>query len=235
MPATYAQVFTPSEVDEHARIAAERGTRRVHAALWRSLPSGLAIFCVVADDRPGLVVLISAAFLAHQLDVCSAQIYSRHRADGSSEAVDFFWVHGSGASASSVAKRHKACARTIEEFLTGSTEPELAPRGSDRSPPAANRTEVRLERRPGDERCWILSLEVTDRPGLLHAVARTLYRQGLEIVESDVRTSAGIARDRFVIAAAGSQPLGADAADRLQRALSTAITELEAPPHRAVG
>jgi len=235
MPATYTQVFTPSEIEEHARFAAERGSLSAHANLWRSLPSGLAIFCVIAEDRPGVVALISAAFVAHQLDVCSAQIYSRKRPDGSNEAVDFFWVHGSAASAASVTKRHRACARTIQEFLTGSTEPELAVSGSGIARSPYGEAKVTLVQREQDSRLWVLSIEVADRAGLLHAISRTLYRQGVEIVESDVRTSAGIARDRFILASATAAKLETAGAERLKAALLSAISELFAPASRAVG
>jgi [protein-PII] uridylyltransferase len=226
MPATYTQVFTPQETEEHARIVAERGDLPAHAALWRTLPSGLSIFCVVASDRPGVVALISAAFVAHQLDVCSAQIYSRKRRDGAAEAVDFFWVHGSGSSALSIAKRHRACARTIQEFLGRSTEPELAESSSRllRAPEVS--ASVEILQRTVDGREWEICVEVADRPGLLHAIARTLYRQGLEIVHSDVRTSAGIARDRFTISPVSGRKLEEAAAERLKTALLAAIAEL---------
>jgi UTP:GlnB (protein PII) uridylyltransferase len=235
MPATYTQVFTAGEIEEHARFASERGSRTALAGLWRSLPSGLAIFCVIASDRPGVVALISAAFVAHQLDVCSAQIYSRKRPDGTTEAVDFFWVHGSAASATSVAKRHRACAHTIQEFLTGSSEPELARSGAEVGSDRRTDAQVTLAQREAESRFWLLTIEVSDRTGLLHAIARTLYRQGVEIVESDVRTSAGIARDRFVIASAGPEKLDPPAAERLKSALRAAIRDLFVPAPRAVG
>ena len=233
MPATYAEVFTPSEMAEHARFAAERGNTVALARLWRSLPSGLAIFCIVASDRPGTVALISAAFVAHQLDVCSAQIYSRRRRDGTLEAVDFFWVFRSAASAASVAERHRACARTIQEFLTGSSEPELAQSGDEIGSEQRTRAQVTLVPREGDARLWVLSIEVADRTGLLHAISRTLYRQGVEIIQSDVRTSAGVARDRFVVAPAAPASFDAAAAERLTAALRTAIADLYQPASRA--
>src|SRR6187431_3476981 len=90
MPAAYAQAFDLADAEEHARIAAARGAAVAQVAIWRMLPQGVAILCVIADDRPGLVALVSAAFLAHALDVRSAQIYCRSSGDGQVEAVDFF-------------------------------------------------------------------------------------------------------------------------------------------------
>jgi UTP:GlnB (protein PII) uridylyltransferase len=226
MPATYAQVFTPTEIEEHHRIVIERKSPGAHASLWRALPSGLAIYCVAASDRPGVVALISAAFVAHQLDVCSAQIYSRKRRDGKSEAVDFFWVQGSAGAAAQVSKRLRACCRTIEDFLNGSSEPVLdkVPASRGRDP----RSEERVSLTPrGDSATeWVLLVEAADRPGLLHTIARTLYKKNIEILESEVRTKSGVAYDRFVVVSASSSALDATGVERLKTALLTALEEL---------
>ena len=47
---------------------------------------------MVADDRPGLLSLISATLVAQSLDVVSAQAYTRPRPEGGAEAVDFLWL-----------------------------------------------------------------------------------------------------------------------------------------------
>src|SRR5690349_7663317 len=92
MPPAYSQAFDIADAEEHARIAAARGSSVAEVAIWRMLPQGVAILCVVAEDRPGLVALVSSAFLAHALDVRSAQIYCRTTDGGLVEAVDFFWL-----------------------------------------------------------------------------------------------------------------------------------------------
>ena len=157
------------------------------------LPQGVAILCVVADDRPGLVALVSAAFLAHALDVRSAQIYCR-RAAGRVEAVDFFWLRNVSSGTPIDTGRLEACARTIRELLgaeaDGPDVPEQATVGDQGArvsyapdPSASDRFEVVLEAR--------------DFPGLLHTVARLLHQHGLEVVRCEIRTEGGIARDRF--------------------------------------
>src|SRR5262245_45314480 len=72
MPAAYRAAFTAHDAEEHAQIVYERGMEPVRVVVWRTLPQGILVMCVVADDRPGLVSLVSAAFVAHGLDVRSA-------------------------------------------------------------------------------------------------------------------------------------------------------------------
>jgi len=91
MPPAYPQIFERRDILEHTAIVNARGTARAHAAEWRQLPGGTVIVCVVADDVPGLLSLVSAAFVSHHLDVTSAQIFCRPTSRGS-EAVDFFWL-----------------------------------------------------------------------------------------------------------------------------------------------
>src|SRR5450432_2236314 len=94
MPPAYARAFSKSEVAEHARIVGRRGGKLVHAEVWAGQTG--ARVCVVTDDRPGLLALVTDALLVHGLSVKSAQVYCRHRADGQSEAVDLFELQPPG-------------------------------------------------------------------------------------------------------------------------------------------
>src|SRR5260221_3892587 len=91
MPTAYPQIFEHRDIIEHAQIIGSRGRARAYAAEWRQLPGGTIIVCVVADDVPGLLSLVSAAFVAHHFDVTSAQIFCRPTARGV-EAVDLLWL-----------------------------------------------------------------------------------------------------------------------------------------------
>jgi UTP:GlnB (protein PII) uridylyltransferase len=205
MPPAYAQAFESADAAEHARIAADRGSAVAQVVVWRMLPQGVAILCVVADDRPGLVALVSAAFLAHALDVRSAQIYCRSTTDGTVEAVDFFWLRNVSSGAPLEASRLEACARTIRELLVAEADGPLVP-----DPAAMADTGARVSYAPdptSSER-FEVSLEARDFPGLLHTVARLLHQHGLEVVRCEIRTEEGIARDRFwVTSFSGEQPL----------------------------
>jgi [protein-PII] uridylyltransferase len=203
MPPAYTRAFDAGDAEEHARIALERGTDAAQAVVWRMLPQGVAILCVVADDRPGLVASVSAAFLAHALDVRSAQIYCRTHADGRLEAVDFFWLRNV-APGLSLEARLDACTRTIRELLAAEAAvPELAEAGSVSVDQRARVSYVPDATTPDH---WEVELEARDFPGLLHTVARLLHQHGLEVVRCEIRTEEGIARDRFFVTSFSGAP-----------------------------
>jgi [protein-PII] uridylyltransferase len=204
MPAAYAQAFDAADAEEHARIAAERGTAAARVVVWRILPQGVAILCVVADDRPGLVALVSAAFLAHALDVRSAQIYCRSHEDGRLEAVDFFWLRNVSAGLPLETSRLEACTRTIRELLGAESEVLDVPRPGSVVPD--QRARVSYAADPLTPERWEVELEARDFPGLLHTVARLLHQHGLEVVRCEIRTEDGIARDRFFVTAFNGAP-----------------------------
>ena len=194
MPPAYAQAFDRDDAEEHARIVAERGSSVAQVVVWRMLPQGVAILCVVADDRPGLVAQVSAAFLAHALDVRSAQIYCRDLGDGEVEAVDFFWLRSVSSGAPLAMAQLDACARTIRELLCAETaSPELVEHASAGDAGAR----VSFAPDPSASDRYEVTLEARDFPGLLHTVARLMHQHGLEVSRCEIRTEEGIARDRF--------------------------------------
>ena len=204
MPHVYAQAFSREDAEEHARIASERGASPGRVVVWRTLPQGVAILCVVADDRPGLVALVSSAFLAHSLDVRSAQIYCRTLANGRLEAVDFFWLRSVSAGLPLDPRRLEACARTIRELLGADAGSVAAPeRGLA---PGDSGATVTYAEDPSTPELWEVVLEARDFPGLLHTVAGLLHQNGLEVVRCEVRTEAGIAKDRLFVTAFNAKP-----------------------------
>jgi [protein-PII] uridylyltransferase len=205
MPAAYAQAFDHADANEHARIVLGRGSAIAQVAVWRMLPQGVAILCVVADDRPGLVALVSAAFLAHALDVRSAQIYCRALEEGRVEAVDFFWLRNVSSGAPLDVTRLEACARTIRELLAAEADdPDLL----DQATVGDIGARVGFAPDPAASDRYEVTLEARDFPGLLHTVARLLHQHGLEVIRCEIRTEDGIARDRFwVTSFSGGEPL----------------------------
>ena len=219
MPPAYAAQFTPEDIEEHAQIVLSRTGEASLGAIWRSFQDGLTILCVVADDRPGLVSLVSAAFVAHGIDVRGAQIYCRTLPDQRLEAVDFFWVRGSATGTLPELNRFARCLRTLEGFIRGSASPK---RARDSGSPKPVTTRVALV--PSSEsQGWELSIEAADRPGLLHLIARTLYEHGLQITASEIQTEGAMARDRFVLESANGSELDPKRQSALEQALRSAI------------
>jgi len=73
MPGDYAQLYARDEIAEHAAIVARRRLEPAHAEVWRPLPAGGAVLCIVADDHPGFLSTVSAVLYLHELDVVTAK------------------------------------------------------------------------------------------------------------------------------------------------------------------
>jgi len=237
MPAVYRDRFAPEAVREHAQIVLERGDATAHAALWQELPGGAAGICVVADDRPGLLSLISIALTQHELDVSAAQIYGRSLPGGSVEAVDLFWVTLLDARGG----QHPGAPDRMEISAMGGTLASLiertrarphdapAPHPTDRRVPGGGARRARFAYEAETSGC-VLIVEAADRPGLLLTVARTLFELGTQIVRSDVITIRGRAVDRFHVTEIDGGALSPSRCSQIERAIDHV---LEQPFRRA--
>jgi hypothetical protein len=87
MPVAYRRAFDEDAQHEHAAIVFRRGARAAHVEIWRKLPDRIVAIVLAADDRPGLLSRVSAALVAHDLDVIAAQAFCRERGDGAVEAT----------------------------------------------------------------------------------------------------------------------------------------------------
>jgi len=227
MPDAYWKAF-PNDAIEHVAIAARRGDRSAHLELWRASNDGTSVVCVVADDRPGLLSTICRVFVAHELDVVSAQIYRRQRPhDLPPEAFDFFWLRP---------RRGRAARRLSAELvamMAGELETAVANEGRSTLPPGRmgpknsfgsvppprvyfNTSSLRR----GE---YVLIVETLDCPGLLLSISLALHRQDVEIATSDVRTEDGIAHDSFVLADPSAKPLSSDRLAALRQAVVEAV------------
>jgi UTP:GlnB (protein PII) uridylyltransferase len=227
MPEAYSKAF-PNDATEHAAIAARRGGRSAHLELWRASNDGTSVVCVVADDRPGLLSIICRVFVAHELDVVSAQIYRRRRPDElPPEAFDFFWLRPRrGRAARSLSDDLVAVmAHELETAVTNSGQSTLPPgrvgpkNGFGSLPPPRVYFNTSSLRR-GE---YVLIVETLDCPGLLLSISLALHRQGVAIATSDVRTEDGIAHDSFVLADPSAKPLTSDRLAALRQAVVEAV------------
>ena len=209
MPPAYGRAFGSADVAEHGRIVARRGKALAHAEFCKA-GAGSAV-CVVADDRPGLLAILTDALLVHNVGIRSAQAYCRVLADGAAEAIDFLDLHPSPGSLFDVAEL-ESFLHTLTELIAEDIRVTSRPSGVPvRSVPSA-RAYFELEALRRNQ--YVLLVEAPDTQGLLHGITSALYAQGVRILSCQIGTDAGTARDRFEIANVNGERLsGVDLCD----------------------
>ena len=168
-----------------------------------------AELCFVADDRPGLLALVTAALAAARLGVVGAQIYSWLDESGRVRALDLFWVKGSS-NADAIRSAIPRIQRDLGRLLSGELDPEALVAGagssrvwSERHAPAVP-TEVSLDDHATAH--TVLEVMTEDRPGLLFWLAHTLQEAGLTIALAKINTEGNSVADVFyVVDAAGTK------------------------------
>ena len=210
MPGRYREVFDLQAIREHAAIVARRARSPVHVEMWQRLPNGGAVLCIVADDRPGLLTLISASLVMHQMDVVAAQVYTRTDPDTRlAEAVDFLSVQRDAALPLPVLKADVTrIAETLRRLVTGEVSLESTIRKARplRPAPAGASTRVTFDQ-GADADLVVLTVETFDRPGLLLAITMALFRAGVQIIASDASTRGHQVVDRFTIVELDGTPI----------------------------
>jgi UTP:GlnB (protein PII) uridylyltransferase len=216
MPRRYGVLFGPRVARCHAAIALCRQGKVAHAEIWRALPDGTTELCVVADDRPGLLVLITGALASYRLDVMTAFIFSRSTGGGR-EAIDFFWVRRMDGAFALEACDAEALADRLRALVAGTLAVDdlglRLPVGH------ASHVDVYFAESNGDG-SMALVVETEDAPALLFVIARTLFATGVEIVRSLVRTVGSRVHNRFDI-----QEIGGATPDDARRAEICAAVE----------
>ena len=228
MPTRYRDHFDLSTARAHAAIVQRRGDRVVSVEAWRTLPDGSVALCIVADDRAGLLSLISGALVFHELDVVAAQAYGHRSSSGATEVVDLFWVRrlsGKDIDPELVASIADVLRQLIDGSLTVET---IARRAAGERAARASSTRVRFD---GDrkEGLAVLTIETVDRPGLLLAMCQALFALRVQIVRSEVRTIEGQVHNRFEVAEFDGAPVGKLRRMQIQVQVLSAIEATRGP------
>ncbi len=239
MPLEYERAFSPAAIELHRNIVLGRLPDEVRVALCEAPAGEDAVLCVVANDEPGLLSLVCAAFVTHQLDVRAAQIFARRIPGAPDEAVDFFWVRpmDHDAPASLPLERVTLVQATLSQFL-GRSDPDddddddPVLRAPTARPPAFRPSErsisVHFDLRSLAEGRSVLVLDAPDTERLLLAVTRALALAGVDIVASEVRTVDDWAHDRFTLEL-GEKTLDSEACERVLAAVNESFQRPPSP------
>jgi [protein-PII] uridylyltransferase len=231
LPERYLYANEPKGIVEHALFAKHAQLRPASIrVLTRSDP--YVELCVVADDRPGLLAMITATLSHAKLKVFSAQIYSWVGQDGRSRALDLFWVR-SGQDADLVAKLVPGLERDLGLLLDGKIDPvELAtgerapPKWSVRpTPPVA--TKVNVDNRSATNHT-IIEVITRDRRGLLFWLSSALQHAGLSISFAKINTEGERVADVFYVSDdSGGKLLDEARIEDLKQRIQGTIARLE--------
>jgi UTP:GlnB (protein PII) uridylyltransferase len=204
MPERYREAFDATDAREHAAIVQRRAGAAVHLEIWRRIPQGGAVVCVVGDDRPGLLCFISAALLVHRMDVIAAKVFTRMRPEGrGAEAVDLFWIRHDASVTTPVLRTDVlGIGDVLGALVRGELTVEAVTRGTRAARPPLPRgafTHATFSDGEG-EGLTELTVQTFDRPGLLLSITQALFRAHVQIVDSEATTRDGRVVDRFAIA-----------------------------------
>lgn len=233
LPREYAKKFDTDFIAAHASVAATRGDALVNAGLFGRAGNGL---CIVAQDRPGLLALISASLFLCHMDVSAAEVYTRDVPGQGREAVDLFTVRKTDAPAGSqLVQADAARVRdALTRFMRGDGDPkaEVDKLMSAQSAAAGPKSSEATVRFLADDAGGLSTLEVEtgDRTGLLFTLASALYANRVQIVQSNVSTVEGKVLDRFRVFEFDGSPI--DAARRLE--IQVAVLNAMEPASRSV-
>ncbi|HEY6561207.1 MAG TPA: hypothetical protein VI072_28235 [Polyangiaceae bacterium] len=226
LPNTYRAAFDVTAIAAHARLAAERGDASVKIGSFASSRAPGTPVCVIADDRPGLLAMISAAIVICGLDVVYAEAHTRRTPSGQSEAVDVFFLRHAPPEKRNQRVAQKAIEELQETLIAlldgrldarGATPPESTP-----ARPSNFGTVVRfLESHDG--MLGTLEVETGDRSGLLLALSQALFEQRVQIIESEVKTVDDRVYDRFTVVEIDGKPISPERRLELQVAVLSAI------------
>lgn len=244
MPAAYRERYAPAQMAAHALVSAQRGDSPAHVATFPWYDPSLTAVCVVAEDRPGLLALISEAFVQTGIDVQSAEAYTRRlgptpegagrpngsaeapgsgkvptAAAGASEAVDLFWVRRVGGGPVTD-EEIEALRVHLVDLLSG----RRAPTQLDTLGAADFVSETTVRFMVGEDGLLnVLEVETDDRSGLLLVLSRALFELQVQITSSQVRTSGKRVFDRFTLLELDGSPIDDTRRLEIQVAVLSAI------------
>jgi UTP:GlnB (protein PII) uridylyltransferase len=202
MPAVYERLYGADEVAAHAAIVSRREGRPVHAEVWQS--SNGPLLCVVAEDRPGFLALVTDTLLAQGMAIQSARAFCRVVGQDRLQAVDFLELHPLGGSGGTSVPLDGEALPAFVQSLTELITDDLAQRRAQSAaalPPSDGvpATRVYFEREAPAEGRHLLVVEAPDSDGLLHAISSALLAHRVRIMACEIRTVNGRACDRFEV------------------------------------
>jgi [protein-PII] uridylyltransferase len=211
LPERYFYANDPLAIVEHA-LFAHGAQSRVSSIRQAAVSHPYFELWVVADDRPGLLAMITATLSHSKLKVRSAQVYSWIGQDGRSRSLDIFWVRGPE-DEERAERLLPRLERELEKVLSTPTSPEELERralsgtrsGGARKALLAT-TEVNVDNK-STSNYTVIEVITRDRPGLLFILSHALQQMGLSIWFAKINTEGERVIDVFYVSDAERRKL----------------------------
>lgn len=232
LPERYFYANEPAAIVEHALFAAS-SRHRVASIRQGSASHPYFELWVVADDRPGLLAMITALLSQSKLKVRSAQVYSWLEREGRSRCLDIFWVRGpedSDRAMRLLTKLERDLVQLLGEAVAPAALRSRALSGA-RSPrlrSARFTTEVNVDNKSASN-YTIIEVITADRPALLFCLSNALQEVGLSIWFAKINTEGERVVDVFyVLDDRGQKVVNHAQISRLRLAIGSAVERLDA-------
>ncbi|MEO8181278.1 MAG: [protein-PII] uridylyltransferase [Deltaproteobacteria bacterium] len=231
LPERYFYANEPESIVEHARFA-QAAQSRVASIRRGAVSHPYLELWVVADDRPGLLAMITATATRARLKVRSAQVYSWVGRDGQSRSLDIFWVRGPEESEAAEELLPKL-ERELEKTLGGELDAAelerrvLAGARYHRARKAHFATTVHIHNESASN-YTIIEVITQDRPALLFCLAHALLQMGLSIWFAKINTEGERVVDVFYVSTrSGHKLFDSEQLEHVREAVGAAVQRLE--------
>jgi [protein-PII] uridylyltransferase len=208
LPARYFAENTESRIVAHVRLVRGRREAGKHSLVEVSHDTRLAMteMVLAAPDTPGLLAEVAGVLYANRIEVVDAAIYSRGGDEVAEppEAIDVFRVRDAVGRPVTDENRWKKVREDLEAVLSARVKAEtlVAARPRTESVAAwrtpAVPTECKIDNDVSRD-FTVVEVITEDRPGVLYAITRTLFMDGLDIHRSKIATEANRAIDVFYV------------------------------------
>ena len=204
LPERYLTIARPETAARHLKLWAVARKTGFAGELHRP-EVGQADLTLLANDRPGLLALFSAALAANGIHILGAEVNSL----AGGIALDTFVVREAGGNGAPAQPRWEAARADLLRLLSGAEDPHqlvqkrLRRAGWASSGAPSVETKVRVDD-VSSAAMTILDVTAQDRPGLLHTIADALHRAGVSIEVARIATEGNRATDAFYLRDVGS-------------------------------
>jgi [protein-PII] uridylyltransferase len=233
MPDRYLLANDPVDIVRHSRFARASQMKHVNVTVVTNHEPYVELG-FIADDRPGLLAMITATLAASRLKILSAQVHTWIDAYGRKRALDLFWVRG-GQTAATTHSALPRLERDFQRLLSHEVEPwELVTGGrrsnwSDRPMPKIA-SEVSVDNRASTHNS-VIEVTTSDQIGLLFWLSHTLQSLGLQITLAKINTEGSQVADVFYVTDEnGAKATDPERIEAIKTRLLSTLAHLEKAP-----